>query len=113
MVQINNYFITPISLYYNICCLPVESVEDLQALNKTYPKNTFILSQLGKTLYYGADLSAEKSCVYFRQLRRADPNYMDGMDAFALALFQQDAENELSKLASELLLVNPTRPEGW
>lgn len=80
-------------------------------LSLSYPKNTFLLNQLGRC-YADAEITDEAITVY-NQIRRIDPNVTEGMDYFGIVLKNAELDGEISKLAHDVLAVSQHGPVGW
>ena len=83
----------------------------LSRLLVTYPKCLYFLTIVG-TVTMNREQSTT-AIAYFKQIRRCDSLFVDGMDQFGLLLARNGNETELSSLTQDILNISSDRPEGW
>ena len=91
-----------------------ENEKTMQSMSKLlamFPKNVYLLTMA--TIISEEHELPDQAITYYHQLRKLDPYVIESMDRVAFALFQLDEEQELNKLASDLIASHPTRPEGY
>ncbi|EME28261.1 anaphase-promoting complex subunit 8 [Galdieria sulphuraria] len=101
------------AVYYAMLFMERREYEDaLQLLNvllSYFPKNTFLLSQIAYLYYDRRDF--DESALYYEEMRRNDPQCIDGMDIYSNILYVREQQAELSMLAHHCILVEKYRPE--
>jgi tetratricopeptide (TPR) repeat protein len=111
LVQANNWYFQLIAAIHQMhSCQVLKSLSTILTLLTTFPQNVFILRM-------AVDIHAQSSDAneipLFQQLRRLDATVVDDMDSLGLLLWRRKDAEELSRLASEVIACQPTRPEGY
>jgi tetratricopeptide (TPR) repeat protein len=88
-----------------------KTYSNLLTLNTLFPRNIFITSVIALTAI-DADQS-ENALSGFRKIRQIDSTVSDSMDIMAKLLYSKKEEVELSRLANEVIVNNPTKPHGY
>jgi tetratricopeptide (TPR) repeat protein len=87
------------------------ALASLQKVDSMSPKNSYVLLQMASLLIESDEI--ESAVAVYKQLRKADPYAVDGLDLIAKCLFISGDDTELSKLATDMLETNPRRAAGW
>jgi hypothetical protein len=91
--------------------LLLASIKTLTQLSTQHPNVPHLLYYLADAqVKYGDTIGAFYS---FSQLRKQDPNVVEGMDRFAALIKSQGKAVAVNRLAEELLRITETRPEPW
>ncbi|KAI9021118.1 hypothetical protein DFJ74DRAFT_707086 [Hyaloraphidium curvatum] len=87
------------------------SIKSLTALAARHPNAVNVLLELADAQFkYGDTVGAFYS---YTQIRKLDPNVLDGMDRFSALVKSQGKAMAVNRLAEELMRITELRPEPW
>ncbi|KAJ3333610.1 Anaphase-promoting complex subunit 7 [Blyttiomyces sp. JEL0837] len=88
-----------------------ESISHLTLLNSQFTENPHILCRIAVSQSKRG--LANEAMHSFADVRRVDPEFMDYMEDYANLLSLNGKEEDLNRLALDLVRINDKRPEPW